>query len=225
MGKITKLPDVYDRQPVKILLYRWGGKWGPFKVKIPCGECALTKDVIEDTLANELSNAVVELEVKDWLTHIVKAFFQRARHAPCVLVNGKVVFQGGALNRGLLAETVMNEHVQHFPLEGTHIFGKANCPFCVRAKEDMDRLGIAYTYHDVVKNPGAMYEMIARVKPIVGPKTPVTTPQIWIDGDYIGGSDELRAKYHLSDVTRVRAPAETTYWGVPQAANEALCAS
>ena len=59
MGKITQLPDVYDREPVKVLLYRWGGKWGPFKVKIPCGECSLTKDVIEDTLKNELANAFV----------------------------------------------------------------------------------------------------------------------------------------------------------------------
>jgi len=225
MGKITKLPDVYDREPVKVLLYRWGGKWGPFKVKIPCGECALTKDVIEDTLKNELANAVVEVEVKDWLTHVVEAFFKGARHAPCILVNDKVVFQGGALNRGLLAETVMNEHVQHFPLEGNHIFGKDNCPYCVRAKEDMDRLGIEYTYHDVVKNPGAMYEMLARVKPIVGPKTPVTVPQIWVDGEYIGGSNELRAKYHLSDVKPLPSKAEgraKDYWGTskgsPQAA-------
>ena len=33
--------------------------------------------------------------------------------------------------------------------------------------------------------------MIGRVKPIVGPKTPITVPQIWIDGKYVGGADEL----------------------------------
>jgi len=42
MGKIIALPETYDRTPVKLLLYRWGGKWGPLKVKIPCGECTLT---------------------------------------------------------------------------------------------------------------------------------------------------------------------------------------
>ena len=219
MGKITKLPDIYDREPVKILLYRWAGKWGPLKVKIPCGECSLTKDVIDDTLKNELANAVVEVEVKDWLSNMVKAFFQGARHAPCILVNGKAIFQGGALNRGLFAEAVMNEHVQHFPLEGNHVFGKDNCPYCVRAKEDMDRLGIDYTYHDVVKNPGAMYEMLARVKPIIGPKTPVTTPQIWIDGEYVGGSNELRAKFHLSD-RRPAATAARAYGQYTKAANQ-----
>ena len=37
----------------------------------------------------------------------------------------------------------------------------------------------------------ALYEMLARVKPIVGPKTPITVPQIWLDGDYVGGADRL----------------------------------
>lgn len=30
-----------------------------------------------------------------------------------------------------------------------------------------------------------------RVKPLVGPKTPITVPQIWLDSDYIGGADRL----------------------------------
>lgn len=85
----------------------------------------------------------------------------------------------------------MQRHVQHFPIAGTHIFGKDGCPFCVKAKASMDAAGMSYTYHDVVKNPGAMYEMITRVKQIIGPKTPVTVPQIWIDGEYVGGFDEL----------------------------------
>ena len=42
-------------KPVKVILYRWAGAWGPFKVNIPCGECSLTVDVIEDTIAHELS--------------------------------------------------------------------------------------------------------------------------------------------------------------------------
>lgn len=206
MAKVTRLPDTYDRKPARLLVYRWGGKWGPFKVKIPCGECALTHDVIQDTLKNELANAVVDYEVKDWLTHVLKAIWQKAYHAPAVLLNGKVIAQGGALNRGVLAELVMNEHVQHFPLEGTHLFGKEACKFCKRAKADLEAKGITYTYHDVVKNPGAMYEMLARVKPIIGAKTPVTMPQIWIDGAYIGGSDQLRTHYDIED----RAGPETT---------------
>ena len=45
--------------PVTITLYRWAGAWGPFKVSIPCGECSLTLDVINDTLAHELEGIPV----------------------------------------------------------------------------------------------------------------------------------------------------------------------
>ena len=57
-----------NTEPVKIQLYRWAGKWGPFKVKIPCGECSLTVDVINDTIATELAGITVELETLDWLS-------------------------------------------------------------------------------------------------------------------------------------------------------------
>lgn len=50
---------------------------------------------------------------------------------------------------------------------------------------------IPYEYHDVVREPRALYEMLARVKPIVGPKTPITVPQIWIHGANIGGAEQL----------------------------------
>lgn len=181
-----------QNKPVKLMLYKWAGKWGPFKVKIPCGECALTEDVIEDTLEKELANAVVDFEVREWLTYWWKPLLANGGwHAPIVMVENKRISQGDALNRGILTEAVIREHVKRFPLEGNQVFGKEKCPHCTRAKDYLDNAGIPYKYHDVVTNPGAMYEMLARVKPIIGEKTPVTTPQIWIDGKYIGGADEL----------------------------------
>lgn len=177
---------------VKILMYKWAGQWGPFKVKIPCGECALTEDVIEDTIAFELGNAVVEFEVKEWLSYWWEPLLKGGGwHAPIVFVGNKLISQGDALNRGVLAEEAIRQHVKAAPLRGNHLFGKEKCGHCTRAKAYLDEAGIPYTYHDVVKNPGAMYEMLARVKPIIGEKTPVTTPQIWLDDDYIGGADKL----------------------------------
>ena len=179
-------------EPVRLLLYKWAGQWGPFKVRIPCGECALTEDVIEDTLANELANAEVEFEIREWLSHWWEPLFANGGwHAPIVMVEGRRISQGDALNRGILAEAVIREHVKRFDLPGNHVFGKDKCPHCTRGKAYLDDAGIPYTYHDVVKNPGAMYEMLARVKPIIGEKTPVTTPQIWLDGSYVGGADDL----------------------------------
>lgn len=178
-------------KPVAVTLYKWAGEWGPFKVNIPCGECSLTVDVIEDTFANELDGIPVELTTRDWLSNWWKPLPKGGWHAPIVMVEGKIVSQGHALNRGLLTEAVIEAHVGRSTLSDNHVFGKASCPHCVRAKEHLDASNIDYVYHDVVRDPRALYEMIGRVKPIVGPKTPITVPQIWIEGSYVGGADEL----------------------------------
>ena len=180
-----------NSEPVKIQLYRWAGKWGPFKVNIPCGECSLTVDVINDTIATELTGIPVELETLDWLSTWWKPLFKGGWHAPIVIVEGKIVSQGHALNRGLLTEAVIAAHVKRSEVSGNVIFGKETCPHCVRAKDYLKTAKIDYTYSDVVKQPRALYEMLGRVKPIVGPKTPITVPQIWIDGKYVGGADQL----------------------------------
>ena len=188
-----------NSEPVKIQLYRWAGKWGPFKVNIPCGECSLTVDVINDTIATELTGIPVELETLDWLSTWWKPLFKGGWHAPIVIVEGKIVSQGHALNRGLLTEAVIAAHVKRSEVSGNVIFGKETCPHCVRAKDYLKTAKIDYTYSDVVKQPRALYEMLGRVKPIVGPKTPITVPQIWIDGKYVGGADQL-AKIVNNDV-------------------------
>ncbi len=178
-------------QPVNVTLYRWAGAWGPFSVKIPCGECALTRDVIADVVETELGGVPVEVDTRDWLTHWWKPLPKGGWHAPIVLVEGRLVSQGAALNRGVLTQAIIEAHARRTSLAGNRLFGKASCPHCVRAKDYLDQSGITYTYHDVVREPAALYEMLARVKPIVGPKTPITVPQIWINSDYVGGADAL----------------------------------
>ncbi len=180
--------------PVRLTLYKWAGKWGPFKIKIPCGECALTEDVIEDTLNTELADIKVEFEVYEWLSNWWKPLLSGGWHAPIVMVEKQLIGQGDALNRGVLTEAVIREYVKRFEIEGNVVFGKEKCPHCTRAKNYLDDANITYTYYDVVKNPGAMYEMLSRVKPIIGEKTPVTTPQIWLDGLYVGGADDLGSR-------------------------------
>ncbi|AMG10565.1 glutaredoxin [Vibrio vulnificus] len=178
-------------EAIKITLYRWAGSWGPFKVNIPCGECTLTKDILTDTFANELNGIPVELEIKDWLSHWWEPLKLGAWHAPILVVEGKVVSQGEALNRGVLIQSVIKEWTKRDTLKGNIVFGKATCPYCVKAKQLLDAAGIDYQYHDVVKESAALYRMIPEVKAIIGEKTPVTVPQIWLDGSYIGGCDKL----------------------------------
>ncbi|EJL6505065.1 glutaredoxin [Vibrio cholerae] len=177
--------------PIKVTLYRWAGRFGPFKVNIPCGECTLTKDILADTFANELAGVPIELEVKDWLSYWWEPLKLGAWHAPIVIVAGKVISQGEALNRGVLVQSIIKEWTKQDTLQGNIVFGKATCPYCVKAKQLLDTAGIDYRYHDVVKESAALYRMIPEVKAIIGEKTPVTVPQIWLNGQYIGGCDAL----------------------------------
>lgn len=190
-------------QEIEIRLYRWAGKWGPFKVNIPCGECTLTKDIIEDVLSDELDGIPVKLVVKDWLSTWWEPLPKGGWHAPIVMVNGQVVSQGAALNRGVLTEAVIKAWVGTSEVNGNLVYGKRGCPHCVRAKQALDQAGIDYAYFDVVKNPRALYEMVPRVKAQIGEKTPVTVPQIWLNGSYVGGAENLLDK--IGDTEAVQA--------------------
>jgi len=188
-----------NEQAVRVELFRWAGSWGPFNIRIPCGECTLTLGVIEDTLKEELAGIPVDLQVYDWLDYWWRPLLKGGWHAPIVLVEGRLVSQGAALNRGLLTEGVIKVYAQRSNLVGNHLFGKESCPHCQQANGYFAERQIAFQYHDVIKTPRALYEMLARVKPLVGPKTPITVPQIWRDGVYIGGADQLLLTLQGSD--------------------------
>ncbi len=185
------MDKVNETNPVPITLYKWAGAWGPFKVKIPCGECTLTLDIIKDTIDSELGGIPVNLKVREWLSEWWKPLVTGGWHAPIVIVDGKLVSQGYALNRGLLTEAVINAHVKRSSISGNKLYGKITCPHCTKAKKQLSESDIDYEYHDVVKEPLSLYEMLARVKPLVGSKTPITVPQIWLNGKYVGGASEL----------------------------------
>ncbi|MFO0998404.1 MAG: glutaredoxin 3 [Alphaproteobacteria bacterium] len=61
------------------------------------------------------------------------------------------------------------------------------CPYCHRAKALLDRKGIRYKEIDVSYDPDGRKAMSARAE------GRTTVPQIFIDGQPIGGSDELVA--------------------------------
>jgi glutaredoxin len=65
------------------------------------------------------------------------------------------------------------------------IYSKPNCSFCVKAKEFMAGADIEYSEYTVGKD--ILWETVR-----TRAKTDVTTvPQIWIDGQYVGGYTDL----------------------------------
>lgn len=67
------------------------------------------------------------------------------------------------------------------------IYTTALCPYCRRAKALLDRKGVRYVEYAVDEIPGKRDEMTERAK---GRRT---VPQIFIDDEPIGGSDDLVA--------------------------------
>jgi glutaredoxin 3 len=61
------------------------------------------------------------------------------------------------------------------------------CPYCARAKALLERKGVTYHEIDVDAQPGRRAEMVQRAH---GGRT---VPQIFINGEYIGGCDDLHA--------------------------------
>ena len=84
------------------------------------------------------------------------------------------------------AETV-SDKVERVALEDdnrTLIYGKSNCPWCTKAIEELQLQGVDFDYIDldVIKKSAAE---------VTGRKDVKTVPQIYIEGRYIGGYEDL----------------------------------
>jgi len=64
------------------------------------------------------------------------------------------------------------------------IVSKPDCPYCVKAKEFMKGMDIKYT--EMVVGQDCLWEDITAQLPNV-----TTVPQIWINGEHVGGYDDL----------------------------------
>ncbi|MGE5547083.1 MAG: glutaredoxin 3 [Solirubrobacterales bacterium] len=65
------------------------------------------------------------------------------------------------------------------------IYSTKICPYCVRAKRLLDKKGVAYTEIDVTNDAALRDFMVQRA----GGRQ--TVPQIFINGEHVGGCDDL----------------------------------
>ncbi|MEI9983910.1 MAG: glutaredoxin 3 [Aliidongia sp.] len=67
------------------------------------------------------------------------------------------------------------------------VYSTIFCPYCARAKALLERKGVDFETIDLMEQPTRRSEMVKRA----GGRTSV--PQIFINGEHIGGSDDLHA--------------------------------
>lgn len=82
------------------------------------------------------------------------------------------------------------------------VFGRENCPYCVRAKELLTDKGLNFEYLDVGADEVEFLKMNTWVTEATGyPARSV--PQIFLDGAYIGGHDKLVETFNKDKVEEV----------------------
>ena len=67
------------------------------------------------------------------------------------------------------------------------IYTKNFCPYCRDAKELLQKKGLSFTEYDLMNEPQRRNEMIAKA----GGRT--TVPQVFINGQHLGGCDDIYA--------------------------------
>jgi len=84
------------------------------------------------------------------------------------------------------AENV-SEKVERVALQDdtrTLVYGKDDCPYCARAKEELSLRGIPFDYINLT-------ELGKTAAEVTGRKEAKTVPQIYVEGKYVGGYNEL----------------------------------
>ena len=77
------------------------------------------------------------------------------------------------------------------------IYTQAFCGYCYRAKKLLDDKGVAYDEIDIMEQPARRSEMVERAE------GRTSTPQIFIDGVGIGGSDEIAALNRAGELDKL----------------------
>lgn len=67
------------------------------------------------------------------------------------------------------------------------IYSSQFCGYCARAKRLLSQKGVDFVNYDVIEDPEKRTEMVARAQ------GRTSVPQIFIDGQHVGGCDELHA--------------------------------
>ena len=191
------------KKTVKLILYRYAGKFLFFRIKNRCQECDITYVILQRLLAEQLHGKPVSLEIVPWLDNFWKVIWRGGWHAPILTVNGKVFSQGKVPDIPKLLSTIGNilndtsliqtggvqlEKAASFETESeiTVYFSPA-CPHCRQLLSYLDGNGIKYLGRDVTKSESARKD----VERLTGR---LAIPVVVTKGEIISSFDRNRLK-------------------------------
>lgn len=91
------------------------------------------------------------------------------------------------------------------PTPRAEIYSRNNCPYCVRAERLLKEKGIDFAKYEAGEVREQLIERVTQAT--ISPenpkgKPPQTVPQIFLDGQYIGGFTELDAHFKAQDAAQ-----------------------
>lgn len=171
--------------------YKWAGTWGPFTIKIPCGECSANEDIIKDVIEKDFAGQPISFQILPWLDNWWGVLLKGGWHAPVITINGKVIAQGKVIDRGLLGYEIRKKLVKLYQPEGNIVYTKPNCSFCKKTKELLREYNIDFVEKNIIEDPLAAHELFYLTKQFFPKTKPITVPQIWLSGSYFGDAETL----------------------------------
>lgn len=181
-----------SQNEIIITMYKWEGRFFPFKIKQQCGECSLSLRVIKHIIEQGKKEGIsIKLIEKPWLNNWYKVLHRGAWHAPIIFVNNTLVSQGDVISQEQLLHIIYDEYFKEFKLneEENYIFTLPICPYCKKAKELLTKKNIKYVELDVIESSNNMRKLLRLVQ---GKIHPITLPQIFLEGRWVKGYDKLK---------------------------------
>ncbi len=192
-----------QKKTVKLILYRWAGKFLFFRIKNRCKECDISYVILQRLMNEQLSGKQVSLEIVPWLDNFWKVIWRGGWHAPILTVNGKVFSQGQVPNipkllrkiGKLLGDSsfiksgevrIEKDKSTDKEAEITVYFSPA-CPHCRHLLTYLEDNGINYVGRDVTQSESARKD----VELLTGR---LSIPVIVAKGKIISGFDKNRLK-------------------------------
>ncbi len=195
--------NMYQKKTVKLVLYRWAGKFLFFRIKNRCQECDITYVILQRLMNEQLRGKPVSLEIVPWLDNFWKVIWRGGWHAPILTVNGKVFSQGkvpdiqkllSAIGEILndaslikLGEMQTEKTVISEKESAITVFFSPACPHCRQLLSYLDTNGIKYLGKDVTKTKSARED----VERLTGR---LSIPVVVVKGEIISSFDRNRLK-------------------------------
>lgn len=181
---------------INIFLYKWEGKFFPFKIKSKCGECSLNEKIIKSVIEEIENETDIKINFKEypWLDNWYKIILKRAYHPPIIFIDNKLIMQEKVITREQLKSAILKQAANKWELEDntTVIFTLNDCPYCIKAKEMLKNKKIKYIEYEVISSS---YNMQKMLKYVLGKTHPIILPQVFINKKRIGGSEDLAAYF------------------------------